>query len=190
MYETHDRIISDDPLTTELPIDLQTTLGDFLGTDSVETLAAWITEVRTHTDAGPISMDELCHADEETPHWGELDGERYHFICFYDAVILAALADDPVDIHTESPSGERIEATAVGTDALTVEPESAVFSFGYSTTAAPDEPSIETMYSAGCPYVKAFPDAAAYEQWAGTVDADTVALPLSGATDIAAALVE
>lgn len=190
--EPTDRFMTGDVLSTPLPEDLQSALGAFVGKDAVDTLDEWTAVVRQYTSGDGIATEELCHADEETPHWGELDGDRYHFVCFYDAVILSVLADQPVDIRTESPEGTVIEARAVGSSDLTVTPETAVFSFGLSTEAADSdgEPAIEDMYSAGCPYVKAFPNRDAYEQWANSVPAVTVATPLAGATELAAALVE
>ena len=180
-------------LEAALPADIGLALGRLLGEDPVETLGDWVTAVRQHTGGGAITAGELCHADTRSPHRGVLDGETYGFRCFYDAVILAALVDEPVDVRTESPDGTVVEATAAGTDDLTVEPPGAVFSFGVDQTVAPPadgEPSSATVYAAVCPYVRAFPDASSYESWANTVPAATVAMPLAGATDVAAALVE
>ena len=180
-------------LEADLPDDVGIRLGRLLGGDPVETLGDWVAEVRRRTGGGSIAVEELCHADADTPHWGGFDERTYHFRCFYDAVVLSALIDDPVDIRTESPEGAVIEAEAAGTDDLRVTPETAVFSFGVDEHVDPptnERPSKEDVYSAVCPYVRAFPDPAAYEAWAESVPAATVALPLSGATDVAAALVE
>lgn len=180
-------------LKAELPPELQSALGRFLGTESVETLGEWASEVRTRTGGGSITVDDLCLTDEETGHWGTVGDERYHFACFYDAVILAALSDRPVDIRTKSPDGTVIEARAVGTEELTVRPSEAVFSFGIDDTVASpadgEDSSLERGYAAICPYVNAFPTPAAYEKWARSVPAATVAMPLEGATDLAAELV-
>lgn len=180
-------------LAAELPEELASRLGRFLGTDSIDTLGGWVAAVRYHVDGSSITIDELCTTDEETDHWGVVDGEKYHFVCFYDAVILAALVEEPVGIRTTSPDGAVIEAHAVGTDELTVTPEDAVFSIGIDNDVAPPEedgPHIEDGYAAMCPYVKAFPTREAYEEWAASVDAATVAMPLDGATELAAGLVE
>lgn len=179
-------------LDSELPPDLQSPLRQFLGSGSVETLGDWAAEVRRRTGGGSISIEELCLTSEQTDHWGTVDGDRYYFRCFYDAIILAALADCPVDIRTESPSGSVIEAHAVGADDLTVTPEDAVFSFGIENSVEPptnDGPTLEQGYALICPYVKAFPNTEAYRQWSRRVSASTVALPLSGATELAAELV-
>lgn len=178
-------------LETKLPADLRAALGGFVGTESVDTLGEWAAVVRRHTDGDAMPIDDLCHSPVPTGHWGELDGERYDFRCFYDAVVLAALADEPVDIHTESADGTVIEARAVGAEDLLVMPATAVFSFGIAADPPGDgEPSVADFYAAGCPYVKAFPDREAYERWAETVPAHTVAMPLAGATELAAALVD
>lgn len=177
-------------LDKPLPPELQSALGQFLGRKSVTTLGEWAEEVRRQTGGGSMDLEVLCHSDESTGHWGEVSGERYHFVCFYDAVIMAAIADEPVDIHTESPDGVVIEAYSLGGTGLSVTPESAVFSFGISTdvVTGEDGPTLQDGYEAVCPYVKAFPDREAYEEWAETVDATTVAMPLVGATEIARAL--
>lgn len=190
---TERRPVDDAVLDAELPTDVRAALGRLVGRDDVETLGEWIDEVRTRTVGGPVGVQDLCHADEETGHRGELDGETYHFRCFYDAVILSALAETPVDIRTESPDGSAVKARASGTADLSVTPETAVFSFGIEDSVEPPadgEPSHEDVYAAVCPYVRAFPERRAYERWAKSVPAATVALPLEGATEIAAALVE
>jgi len=184
------RWLDEDGLDAQLPADLQQILGSFFDQGSVETLGAWAAAIR-HVVDGTIAVDQLCHADEPTDHWGEIDGERYHFQCFYDAVILSAIENRPVAVHTVSPGGTGIEARAAGTDSLSVTPENAVFSLGvgHDAAAADGEITIRDAYAAICPYVKAFPDRDAYESWAETVPAATVATPLAGATTFARALV-
>lgn len=181
------------PLYASLPTDLQRALGAFLNQEPVETVAEWTEAVRTLTGGGSIAIEDLCHAAEHTPHYGEVGGQRYHFECFYDAVVLAAVRDEPVAIHTKSPDGSVIEAQALGSDDLAVEPQSALYSFGIDDSAAvvsDQSPTLATGYKAICPYVKAFPDPTAYTIWVDSIDAPTVAFPLSGATAIAKALVE
>jgi hypothetical protein len=191
---TGDRWIADDsPLDAALPPDVRSTLGRFLGVESVDTLGEWAAAVRRQVGGGSIAVEDLCLTDEETPHRGTVGDERYHFACFYDAVVLSALSDRPVDIETESPDGTRIAARAAGTDELTVTPDAAVFSFGIDDSVEPPAdggPSLQRAYAAICPYVRAFPDRAAYERWAADVSAATVALPLAAGTDLAEALVQ
>ena len=180
-------------LDAPLPGELRSALGEFVGTASVDTLGEWATEIRRLTGGGAIDVEHLCHADGETEHWGTVDGEQYYFRCFYDAVILAAAEERPVDIHTASPDGTVVEARAVGSGELSVGPEGAVFSLGLGTDAyerSGGDTTLQDGYAAICPYVKAFPDRGAYEQWADTVPAATVAMPPAGATDVAGALVD
>lgn len=179
-------------LDARLPAGLQSALGRFVGKESVDTLGEWTMDIRRLTGGGSIDVEELCHASAETDHWGEVGDERYYFQCFYDAVILAAFENRSVDIHTVSPSGTVVEARAVGSDKLSVSPEESVFSLGIDENGGEQSggnPTLEDGYAAICPYVRAFPNRDAYEQWADRVHAATVAMPLAGATDIASALV-
>jgi len=191
--EPDDWLDGDAVLETQLPADLRSALGSFVGGESVDTLGAFVGEVRRLTDGGAIAVADLCHTDDETDHWGTVGGERYYFRCFYDAVILAALEDRTVDVHTVSPGGTVVEVHAVGSDELSVTPEGAVFSFGIAAAAGEhsgDAPTLQDGYAAICPYVRAFPNRDAYERWAETVPAPTVATPLDGATAVAGALAE
>lgn len=185
-------LAGDQTLETPLPDPVQRAFGGLLGQDSVETLGETIGALRQQVDGGTIDVADLCHADEETPHQGQLAGETHHFICFYDAVVLSALVDEPVDIRTESPDGAVLNGRAVGTAELSVTPEDAVFSFGVAPDAGNSDGELTPadLYGAVCPYVKPFPDPASYRKWAASIDVPTVAVPLSGATELAAALVD
>lgn len=188
-----DRILTERPLDQPLPSALREQLGQLLTDSSVETLGGWVEEVRARTGGGPIDVEDLCHADDETPHYGVTPDETRHFQCFFDAVLLTGLLDDPVDVHTVSPGGTEIELAAVETDAMTVRPESAVFSFGISDSldvSPACEPTHQDVYAAICPYVRAFPTASAYREWAAEAAAQTVALPLTDARSLAARFVE
>ncbi|MDF9747730.1 organomercurial lyase [Natrinema salsiterrestre] len=190
---TVDRWLGDaSVMETSLPDDVRTAMTAFFGGASITTLEEWVTELRRQTGGGPIGIEELCHADGETDHWGELDGARYDFKCFYDAVALAELAARPVAIHTRSPDGTAIEARATGTGDLIATPSTAAVSFGIATDEPlPDgEPTLEAAYEMICPVVNAFPTREAYEQWAARIPAATVGMPLSVATVVATGLVE
>ena len=183
---------NDENRTTQTSLDeplsenLQSALSGFAGV-SITSLADWADHVREHT-GGAIGVEDLCHTDAPSPHQGIVGDDTYHFVCFYDAAILAGLMTTPVDIRTESPDGAVIEARATGDD-LVVDPETAVFSFGVDPTMQPDDPTPGDVYAAICPYIKAFPDRTAYEDWADSIDVPTVALPLAGATNLAERLV-
>lgn len=168
-----DRWVTETPVTEEeLPTDLRTVMRRFFGGGSSE----------TRESGGSISFDNFCHASGQTDHWGVLDGRKYYFQCFYDAVVLAEMTSSPVDIHTKSPDGTVIELQATGEGVRDVTPSDAVVSFGIDRnveTPSDGGPTPEAVYSAICPYIKAFPDRSAYESWAETVPAATVGMPLA-----------
>ena len=78
-------------LDAQLPEELRSALGRFVGKESIDTLGEWVTEIRRLTGGGAINVNQLCHTDTETEHWGDAGDEWYYFQCFYDAVILAAV---------------------------------------------------------------------------------------------------
>lgn len=172
-----------------LPGEVQTAMAQLLGVASVDTLADFVTGLHRRLGGDSLDVSDLCHADGETPHWGTVEGagDRHHFQCFYDALILAELVDSPVTIRTESPGGTVIEAT-VTDSGVSLTPADAVMSFGITSDPdpLPDERPHEAAYGAICPHVKAFPDRAAYEAWAANVDAVTIGTPLGDATGLAA----
>lgn len=188
-----DRWLGEEDVTeTTLPEDVRTAMERFTGDASIATLEDWITALRRETGGGPIGLEDLCHADGETDHWGELDGTRYDFRCFYDAVALAELASESVEIRTTSPDGTAVEARATGDGDLTATPSTAVVSFGIVTddSASSDgKPTLEDAYAAICPAVRAFPSRNAYERWAARASAATVGMPLPAATGVATRLV-
>lgn len=178
-------------MTTAVPPDLRAAMGRFLGRESVGTVEEFLVGMRTELPGVSLEISDLCHADGPTGHAGITDDETYHFQCFYDAVVLAQLSEQPVDIRTEAPGGTVIRARASGSGDVTTAPESAVMSFGLRRDVAPPEsgsPDIEAAYGAICPFVKAFPDRTVYEEWAETVPAATVGLSLADATGIATLL--
>lgn len=190
--DTDDWLDGPDVLDARLPDELRSALGRFVGRRSIDTLEEWVAEIRRLTGGGAIDVEQLCHSDEETEHWGTVTDERYYFQCFYDAVVLAAIEKRPVDIRTVSPDGTVVEARADGSDELSVTPEEAVFSLGIGADAhqqSGGDPTLQDGCAAICPYVSALPDREAYERWADTVPAATVAMPLAGATDVAGARV-
>lgn len=182
-----DRWLGDAGLDGTLPEDLQVAFGEFFGTGRVETLDECADRFRELL-GGDVAVDDLCSTTEETGHRARVDGETYHFRCFYDAVLLAALRNRPVDIRTESPDGTVIEARARGEEGVQVTPGDAVFSVGLDDSSGKGEPTLEDGYAAICPYVKAFPSREAYHEWARTTRAPTVGLPFAGATEFATAL--
>ncbi len=175
------QLLTETPPTVEpLPPRLQTGLAGFAETESVETLEEWGEVINSYLDADTVTVDTLCHTDAESEHWGEVDGERYDFACFFDAILLAGLVEQSVAVRTVSPDGTEITATATPAGDVTVSPIDAVFSFGIDHGVledSPDDPTLEDIYQYNCPYVRAFPTIEAYQSWAASTRAITVALP-------------
>lgn len=142
--ESSDWVGGEAVLEADLPASFQETISEFLGTE-VTTLGEWVAALRDQLGGG-IDVEHLCHADGETPHRAVLNGETFHFQCFYDAVALSLLEEESVDIRTESPDGDVVEAS-VTDDGIQTTPESAVTSFG--VTSAPQDPGGRSLYPAG-----------------------------------------
>ncbi len=166
-----------------LPADLQEAIKDLMDVESVETLGDWIEEVRRRADGESVDHGDLCFADEETSNRAVIDGETFHFECFYEALVMAELKAAPAEIRTESPDGTIIETEVTQAGDLTITPSEAVVSFGVD--AAGGDLS-EAVY----PYVRAFPDRDAYERWASEVPAATVAMGLEESMGIARAFAD
>lgn len=162
--------------------------------DRPETLDDWADAMariveREDIDAAP---EVLC-TTEESPHRARFGGETQHYLCVQDAFIVPYLVEDvdTVEVTTESPvSGDLIEIT-VTDDALDVEPDGAVMSFGVAADVSEpptDADSPAVAYGQICPYGHAFRDREEYEQWAATVDAVTMVAPMADALHLARAI--
>ena len=176
--------------TAELPAAVGDNMSRFFGA-SIDTFDDMIAAIRTVVEGDGIAIGELCHVDEETSHYAKTASETYYFRCFYDGIALAHLVDEPVDIRTETPTEEPIEIQASPGDGVDITPSDAVMSFGVTTesdVSADETPSAPDVYSAVCPYVKAFYTREDYERWAKDVAATTVGIPLNAGVPIAAAL--
>lgn len=186
-----DRWVAERPVTTaRLPEAMADNMGRFFG-ESIETFDDMISAIRTVVEGDGIAVDELCHVEEETPHSATTADETYYFRCFYDGIALAHLADEPVEIRTETPTNEVIEMQASPDSEIDATPSDAVMSFGVATdreVPASDGPTAQDVYGAVCPYVRAFHTRADYERWAADVAATTVGIPLDAGVPIAAAL--
>jgi alkylmercury lyase len=189
-----DRWLAERPVTkAPLPQEMARRMDRFFDRESVETLADFITAARNATGGGSISVDDLCHAAAETPHRAIVEGETYHFQCFYDGIALAHLVDKPVEIRTESPTDEPVTMQASPDGDISVTPPDAAMSFGVATvqeTLLRESSIREAIYEAICPSVKAFSGREPYERWAEEIDAATVGMPLAAGVPVAAALTE
>ena len=189
--ENPDTWIEERPVkTAQLPVDVAGDMSRFFG-ESIEAFDDMISAIRSVTEGNGISVDELCHVEEETPHYAETEEETFYFRCFYDGIALAHLVDEPAEIRTETPSNEPIRMQASPEGDIDVTPSDAVMSFGVATDhglPAGESPTAEEVYEGVCPYVKAFHTREDYERWTTDVAASTVGIPLESGVPIAAAL--
>lgn len=186
-----DRWIDARPVTEGgLPADAARLLGRLYGADAVETVGDFVATTRAGA-GGAISVDQLCHVDDDASHVARAADETYRFRCFFDGVALSFLVDEPVEIATETPAGKPVDVRTTPDGEVESTPDGAVVSFGVGRdVAAPGDEGTEPadVYEAVCPYVKAFRSREAYEGWAAAVDAATFAMPLSAGLPIARAL--
>lgn len=188
-----DRWLDERPVTTApLPPDASRLWGRFYRQSSIETLDDVVAATRAAAGGGPIAVEDLCHAGEETPHRARTADATHHFRCFFDGVALAHLADEPVEIRTASPAGTPVEVRASPDGGVDAAPGAAM-SFGIAADVDPlpdGDGAPDDLYRAMCPYVKAFPSRERYEGWAAAVDAATVGMPLAAGMPIATALAD
>ncbi len=186
-----DRWIEERPVqTAKLPAAVAANMSRFFG-ESINAFDDMIAAIRTVVEGDGIAIDELCQVEGTTPHSAKTHSETYYFRCFYDGIALAQLVNEPVEIHTETPTNDPIEMQASPTGDIAVTPSDAVMSFGVATNSdvpAGDRPTTHDVYGAVCPYVKAFHTRDEYERWATKVAATTVGIPLESGVPIATAL--
>lgn len=197
-----DRWLTEPVMNAPLPLDMKHNTSQFFGR-GIDTLDAFAESIREVTESdggggdgsscGSFAIDDLCHVEAETPHRATTADQTYYFRCFYDGIILAYLADEPVEIRTESPVGKPIEMRASPNGTIDATPSGAVMSFGIATDVEPSaddtDPTVgEIVEMVMCPYVKAFPTRDAYAYWAEGSDGATVGMPLAASVPFAAAL--
>lgn len=177
----------------EIPTPLGERLERGLGLDDrPETFGDWVEAMLTIAERGDldVDLDALC-TTEESPHRATYGGESQHYQCVLDPIIVPFLADGGrIDVETECPaSGRPIEFTVTETS-MTVDPATAVLSFGIDADVdAPDGiASPALVYGRICPSVNAFATREEYETWAADVDAVTMALSADDALALARAL--
>lgn len=189
--EPTDRWVGDGPAAdAPLPRDVARATSRFYTAGPIETLGDFVEATRAEA-GGSLDVGDLCRVDGRTPHVARTADGTGHFRCFYDGVALAYLADEPVEVHTESPSGTPIALRATPDGEVDAIPSGAVMSLGIAADATDDpdaSPTDEEVEGSVCPYVKAFPTRERYRGWAAAVDGATVGLPLTTGTTVAAAL--
>lgn len=162
--------------------------------DPPRTLQDWVVGVTDHLDGAlAVGPADLC-ATDESPHVADVAGERLHFHCVFDALVVPFLAPDApvVDVRSRSPvSGGTVEL-AVTRDAVDAKPPDAVMSFGLARGTEvrdPGDVSPALAYERLCPYVNAFHSVDEYGQWAAeTPDAATMPVAFPAGLELAETL--
>lgn len=162
--------------------------------DRPDTFGAWVDAMAEITEREGIDVDleTLCTTATST-HRARFGETTQHYQCAQDAFIVPFLAEDidRVSIETECPTtGETIEID-VSAETVSVDPPTAVMSFGVTT--AVDPPSGEStspvrIYELICPYGHAFVSAEAYEEWAAETRAYTMRTSMEDTLELARAL--
>lgn len=186
-----ERWLGHDSITdATLPPDVSQCMSEFFDT-RVETLEDIFRTIRSMYGP-PLDTGVLCESTQETPHVAVLDDEIIHLECFFDGIVLAVLEERPVAVRTESPTGEQLEMTVDPDGGIEQNHESAVLSLGITKdpVSLPEESSIQEAAGAAiCPFVKAFESPEEYKDWASSVSAATVGLPLGTGFSLARELI-
>lgn len=155
------------------------------------TLGEWVAaaESRLGEVGMTVTYEELCTTDDG-PHVAHFDDRTQAFVCVLDTFLLPYAADvsGPIEVESTAPNGAAVRFTVTREEIRTA-PGTAVISFGVATGVDPPDPdalSPVLAYERLCPYIHAFPSAAAYERWAGEVaGAETMALPARAGFELA-----
>lgn len=147
---------------------------------------------------GELEAEEMLVTDDSR-HVVRLAGRTVHTYCILDALVLAFLEDEPIDVETRPPGAEETIAFTASPEGLAGVPKDGVVSFGFSTKLETDRAAYEdaaptevqaTIHELGCPRINLFEDLQAYEDWAEDADAVTMPLPLPEALALARDTVE
>ena len=162
--------------------------------DPPTTLDKWVemTIRLFRKDDVTVDLDALCTADSSwnTARIGET---THHFHCVLDAIVAPFLLDelDEIAIRATSPLTGNVVKLQVTHDEITSTPKDAVVSIGVAAgSTAPDADALisEVAYERFCPYTNAFPSRSEYDQWAAETDAETMAISVGEAYDLAHAI--
>jgi len=194
-----------DPDDIDLPSDFGERLRTVFGYETrPSTYGEWVQRVVASFETErerSLTTEDLCDTDD-SPHSATRNGERTHYLCAQDPLLVGLLAEEPVTVRSAPPNREepvRIRFTGDETAAapggqatvsIDVEPGGALLSFGVAPDAtAPAELAPEAMYGIVCPYGHAFPDDEAYDAWAAETDAVTDVLSARAGIAVMAELI-
>lgn len=162
--------------------------------DRPETFGAWVDAMATITEREGIEVDlETLCTTAHSSHRARFGGTTQHYQCAQDAFIVPFLAEDveTVSIETQCPtSGTTIEID-VSAETVSVDPQSAVMSFGVARAVDPParaDVSPVRIYELICPYGHAFATEDAYEEWAAETPAYTMVTSVEDTLELARAL--
>lgn len=131
-----------------------------------------------------VEFEELCLTGSSR-HEARVGDDVHHFRCVLDTLLLPFVLEEPTefDIRSRSPVSDAVIEMTVGREGISVEPETAVISFGVAADVEPPDSAKEVVsgygYETFCPYVNAFSSETEYDEWAAeTPNAATMMLPV------------
>ena len=163
-----------------LPPAVGAALAGVYGSDqSPVTAAEWVAgmgeAIEAERDRAP-TVDDLCTA-ADGDHTFVGSGYTRSYLCTLDPLAYPFLTSEAGTVRSTTPVrgvGVEFELDA---DGVAVSHEDALVSVGVASDPEPEEEvTVETVYRQVCPYVQPFEDAAEYELWRETVDAETTAV--------------
>lgn len=159
-----------------------------------ETFGAWVDAMAEITEREGIEVDlETLCTTQGSSHLAKFGETTQHYQCAQDAFIVPFLAEDvdTVSIETQCPTtGQAIEIEIIE-DTATVDPPTAVISFGVAKAVDPpprESASPVRIYELICPYGHAFVSEDAYEEWAAETRAYTMPTSVEDTLELARAL--
>lgn len=177
-----------DVLDVDIPADVASAFQTSLDADTApRTLADWVGLLDDLVDDWPPAVDELCHT-ADGKHRADAGAQSFRFACVLDAMLLPFLHGEDTTITSQVPGGDELTVHVTKTDVTG--PTDAVISFG--AVGRPPEGDVTPAHAYGtiCPYIHAFPDQAAYEEWADGVEGATIPLSLPDALGLSKAMAE
>lgn len=177
-----------DELDVDLPNAVAAAFQTSLDADTApDTLDAWVGMLGDLYEDWPPAVADLCH-DADGRHRAATGTQSFRFTCVLDAMLLPFLQGEPTTVTSSVPGTDTDVTFRVTDSEVTGSPET-VISFGAANRPPAGSVTAAHAYGVICPFIHAFPDADAYEDWAAGVDAATMALSLPVALGLAKAIV-